>query len=332
MISSVLRAKHIGVACIAAWALVACGGGGGKDTGSVTGATSSNATPSTGLATQDVTAPTLTNNVATDGRAWLNYRRSQAGMSVLADNTKIDAAAQGHSDYQRLNNTVTHVQTAGKQGFTGATLNDRFRAAGYIVGGNSNAIGEVIAANTGTSPSGFYMAEQLITAIYHRFVIFEPVFKEIGSGSALASTSSSYTYFTTDFAANNGYGPGLSSGTLAIWPFNGQVSVPVDFYSDNEEPDPVPNANQVGYPISVHANLSSKLLVTSFTVSVHGSATPLTTRLLSQATDSNMADNGSAAAIIPLSPLAAGTTYDVTFTGTLDGAAVNRSWSFTTAK
>jgi hypothetical protein len=27
------------------------------------------------------------------------------------------------------------------------------------------------------------MAEELITAVYHRFVIFEPVFKEGGAGS-----------------------------------------------------------------------------------------------------------------------------------------------------
>ena len=65
------------------------------------------------------------------------------------------------------------------------------------------------------------MAEELITAIYHRFVIFEPIFKELGSGAA--TTSAGYTYFTTDFAANNGYGAGISG--LVVWPYSGQVSV-----------------------------------------------------------------------------------------------------------
>jgi hypothetical protein len=37
-----------------------------------------------------------------------------------------------------------------------------------------------------------------------------------------------------------------------------------------------------------------------------------------------------AAAIIPLAPLAAGTTYDVSFSGTVDGTALSKSWSFTT--
>jgi hypothetical protein len=38
----------------------------------------------------------------------------------------------------------------------------------------------------------------------------------------------------------------------------------------------------------------------------------------------------SAAAIIPLAPLRSATTYDVSFSGTVGGTAVTRSWSFTT--
>ena len=326
MITRIHRARGLAAACIATWALVACGGGSGNASNS--GAGSSNGIPSTGVSGQDSSTPALTNNVATDGRAWLNYRRSQVGMSMLAENPKIDLAAQGHSDYQRINNVVTHVQTAGKQGFTGAQLQDRLSNAGYTIIG-ANAIGEVISASK--SGSGFYMAEQLITAIYHRFVIFEPVFKEIGSGSA--TTSAPYIYFTADFAANNGYGAGLAAGTVAVWPFNGQIDVPASFNSDLEEPDPAPNQGVVGYPVSVHINLTSTLAVQSFTIRAHGSSTDLSTRLLSKATDPNMAANASAAAaIIPSSALAAGTTYDVSFTGTVDGAAVSKNWSFTTAK
>ena len=108
--------------------------------------------------------------------------------------------------------------------------------------------------------------------------------------------------------------------------------MPKSFDSDLEEPDPVPNQNTVGYPVSVHANLTSSLAVQSFTIHAHGSSANLTTRLLSQATDPNMADNTSAAAIIPLTTLAAGTTYDVSFSGSIDGAPVSKTWSFTTAK
>ena len=314
MMNSMLRVRQIALACTAAWALVACGGGGG---GSSAGAP--NATPSTGFSGQDASAPTATNNIATDGLNWINYRRSQIGMPALARNAVIDTAAQGHSDYQRINNVVTHDQTAGKTGYTGARLQDRLQNAGYVFG-SPNAIGEVISATS--NGSGFYMAEELITAIYHRFVIFEPMFREIGTGAAIAS--SGYRYFTADFASRDGFGPGIARGTLVTWPFNGQTQVVPNFFSNTEQPDPVPNADEVGYPISVHTNLDTNVTVTSFTVRPRGGSDLTVLRVLP------LSDNKPAAAIIPLQPLRAATVYDVSFAGTVNGAAVTRSWSFTT--
>ena len=318
MTNSMLRARQIALACTTAWALVACGGGGGSSAGAP------NVTPSTGFSGQDASAPTATNNIATDGLNWINYRRSQIGMPALARNGVIDTAAQGHSDYQRVNNVVSHDQTAGKTGYTGARLQDRLTNAGYVFG-QPNAIGEVISATT--NGSGFYMAEELITAIYHRFVIFEPVFKEIGAGAA--TTSANYSYFTADFVANNGYGTGIAAGTIVTWPFNGQTQVPNNFNSDYEEPDPVPDRSVVGYPVSVHTNLDRTLTVQSFTMRAHGTSSDLETRLLALGKDSNTTTK-SAAAIVPLAQLASATTYDVSFSGAIDGAPVSRTWSFTT--
>jgi len=320
MMNRMHRARQIAVACTAAWALVACGGGGGNHN-----AGASDGSQTTGFSGQDALAPTATNNIATDGLNWINYRRSQIGMPALTRSSIIDVAAQGHSDYLRINNVVTHEQTAGKPGYTGQRLQDRLTNAGYVFGA-PNAIGEVISATS--NGTGFFMAEELITAIYHRFVIFEPVFQEIGAGAA--SSSSNYNYFTADFVTNNGYGNGIPAGTVVTWPVNGQTQVPANFFSDYEEPDPVPNANEVGYPVSVHTNLTRTLVVQSFTIHAHGSSTNLQTRLLAQGQDANMANTPSAAAIVPLSPLAGATTYDVSFSGTVDGTPVTRNWSFTT--
>jgi uncharacterized protein YkwD len=329
MMSRMHRARQIALAITAAWALVACGGGGSgggtAGVGTNTGNGTSGGSPSTGFSGQDASAPVATNNIATDGLNWINYRRSQVGMSALTHSGVIDIATQGHSDYQRINNTVTHVQTAGKTGFTGENVADRLRAAGYTFG-VPNAIGEVISATN--NGSGFYMAEELITAIYHRFVIFEPVFQEIGTGAA--TTTAGYNYFTADFVTNNGYGNGIAPGTIVTWPVNGQTKVPPNFLSDYEEPDPVPNVNEVGYPVSVHTNLTRKLTVQAFTIRAHGTSTDLSTRLLAQGQDPEMATNQSAAAIVPLAPLAAATTYDVTFSGAIDGTPITRTWSFTT--
>lgn len=313
--SGLRRLRLIVAVCATASALVACGGGGGSD---------SPATASAAPLPVEQGAPALTNDIATDGRNWINYRRTQVGMPTLARNAIIDVAALGHSEYQRTNNTVTHVQTPGKQGFTGATLLDRLTAAGYTFANANHAYGEVISATSSTN--GAYLAEELITAIYHRFVIFEPVFKEIGTGAA--TTAAGYSYFTADFTANNGYGPGVPAGSVVVWPFSGQTQVTPNFFSDYESPDPVPNVNEVGYPISVHANINAVLTVQSFTVRQKGASADLNVRLLTRDVDPETPR--SAAAIVPLARLASGTSYDVSFTGTVDGTPVSRTWTFTT--
>lgn len=304
--------------------LAGCGGGGGGSDSSSPGSVVSNPPVQPTPPVVQPNAPTLTGNTATDGYNWFNYRRGMLGLSALTRNTTIDTAALGHSQYLRANNTVSHDQVEGQPGFTGIKLTNRLAAAGYTLGG-SWAVGEVISAASNTS--GFYHAEELIAAIYHRFVIFEPVFKEIGTGAVTASGT--YTYFTADVAANGGLGAGLGLGKIAVYPVDGQTAVPLDFLSDNEAPDPVPNQNRVGYPISVHADSgrTGDLTVQSFTVAPRG-GTALTTRLLSHATDSATGDK--VAAIVPLTVLQANTVYDVSFRGAVHGVAVSHDWSFTT--
>lgn len=321
MIASFQHSKSLIPTLLAAALLSACGGGGGGNSGS---STASTATPGPQLM-QEVGAPSLTGNIATDGYNWINYRRAQVGLATLTRNSLIDATAQGHSDYLRANNTVSHDQVAGRNGFTGATLADRFVKAGYSLNrSNSYAYGEVIAG--ANNNSGFYLAEELITAIYHRFAIFEPIFKEGGAGATMGNGG--YAYFTADFAANNGYGPGLAAGQVVTYPVNNQLKVATSFSSDNEAPDPVPNQDVVGYPISVHANIYDTLSVTAFTVRQRGAASDLTVLLMQHATDAQTPV--AAAAIIPMSPLITNTTYDVSFSGRLNGTNVTRSWSFTT--
>jgi uncharacterized protein YkwD len=310
--------------CVAALALAACGGGGGGS--SSPPAANAPLTP----ITQDPGAPALTGSIAVDGRNWINFRRTQMGLPVVAQNAQIDNAAQGHSEYQRING-ITHTQDPTKQGFTGATLADRLNAAGWTVPSVGFAIGEVISATS--SNNGAFMAEELITAIYHRFVIFQPMFKEIGTGSA--ATSAGYAYFTADFGARNGWGAGIAPNTVAVWPFAGQTGVPINFFSDYEEPDPVPDTgvNEVGYPISVEGNLDLVLTVQEFSVRPRGGSN-LNVRLLAPGSNVEVPDY--AAAIIPMARLAGATTYDVTFIGTAttrntsNTVQVNRTWSFTT--
>jgi hypothetical protein len=60
-------------------------------------------------------APASVNNTATDGFNWFNYRRAQLGFCPHAQQPHRYGRA-GHSDYQRLNSTITHEQTQGLPG------------------------------------------------------------------------------------------------------------------------------------------------------------------------------------------------------------------------
>ena len=305
------------LALAVALALSGCGGDSDSGNANVTSASNANvAVP----AAAEPGAPALTSNIPADGLVWINHRRAQLGVSVLTRNSLIDRAAQGHSDYLKINDTVSHEQTAGKPGFTGVRTDDRLRAAGYSFG----FAGEVISATS--SKSGFYMAEELITAIYHRFAIFEPRFREIGTGSA--TTAAGYTYFTSNFASSNAASPGLGQGQMAHWPISDQKLVPSNFFSDNETPDPVGTANEVGYPVSVHADYGSVVRVGSFTLRQRGSNSDLSVKLLSPGED--VYTWTSVAAIVPLAVLRPATVYDVSFRGTVNGVIADRNWSFTT--
>lgn len=316
--STLQRWQFSAAALIAATLMAGCGGGGG---GSNSGVMNPSPDP-TPIVPVEPGAPATTGNVGTDGLNWINFRRSQIAIPVLTRSGLIDSAAQNHSDYQRINNLVTHDETAGKSGFTGVTLLQRLNHVGYTFTGGY-AYGEVISASN--SSSGAYLAEELITAIYHRFVIFEPRFKEIGAGAA---ANGSYNYLTVNFASNNGYGPGVGFGQVVTWPVNGATGVIRNFMSDFESPDPVAGINEVGYPVSVHADIDATLVVTSFTIKPRGGS-DLTVKLLAtSAGDVHTPD--SAAAIVPLAKLAASTVYDVSFVGTSDGVPVNKTWSFTT--
>lgn len=298
--------------CVCLLTLAACGGGDAD----------SNARSGAQLSAQEVGAPVAVGDVASDGLAWIAYRRQQAGLAAPVRDARLDEAARGHANYQQLNNRVTHDQNAADPGFTGATAPDRLRAAGYPLDSESQADGEVIAATA--NADGFAAAEGLLGAIYHRYLMLQPQFDRAGAGSA--RRDGGYRWLTVNFVATRD-APLLGRGAFITWPAPGQQQVRTNFFSDQETPDPVPGKDEVGYPVSVHADLGADLRVEQFTLRERGGS-DLPVRLLSPAGDDSTPD--SAAAIIPLSPLRSGTTHEAEFRGRVGGVPVSRQWVFIT--
>ena len=274
------------------------------------------------LSAQQDNAPRFTGDVATDGLNWLNFRRQQAGLSPLSREPVLQAAATAHARYQQQHNLITHIQDDRLAGFTGEQAPDRLLAAGYPLQQQAYAEGEVVGAST--QADGFALADGLLAAIYHRYVILEPVFDQAGAGTA--SRPGGYTWLTVNFVAsqNSLTRPNLP---LVVWPSDGQTAVRTYFLSDQETPDPVPAKDKVGYPVSVHAPMFSRLRVERFTIS-EPDGEPLSVRLLDPARD--MDTPGSAAAIVPLQPLRSGRVYRAQFDGRVDAQPIALRWSFTT--
>ena len=308
----VSAARRALLPCVAGLLLVACNGDSGTSTG----------TSAAQLTSQEVSGPRASGDVAMDGLTWINYRRSQAGLAIMQRDARIDRAASAHAGYQQLNNLVTHDEDASKSGFTGVTAPDRLRAAGYPLEAAAVADGEVIAATA--EPDGFAAAEGLMGAIYHRYLILEPRFDLAGSGST--HRAGGYYWLNVNFVATSD-SRRLGAGRIVVWPMPDQKNVRTSSLSDEETPDPVAGQNEVGFPVSVHADGGTRLSVSRFVIRERGGA-DLQVKLLERGSDSETPT--SAAAIIPLIVLRKGTTYEVEFSGAIDGTPVSRSWSFST--
>jgi|GEM_PF-721439 len=250
----------------------------------------------------------------------VNRTRQLVGLPTVVINAQLNQAAQAHADYLQANvNGISHDETPGLPGFTGATPSARLSAAGYAY----SAMNEVI---SGGDTSGQKAVQGLVQAIYHRFGILAPAVAEVGIGQGAALGK--FPNVVIEFGATFANAVTMPQGWLGTYPVDGQTGVVRDFLSDTESPDPVASQNRVGYPVSIHAAANDTLLVTSFTLKPVGGA-PVQVQLLNYPADAHVP--ASAAAIVPLSVLDYGTAYQADFSGTRNGQSVNLSWTFTTA-
>ncbi len=251
--------------------------------------------------------------------AELNQTRQLVGLPTVTRNDQLDQAAQAHADYLQTNlDGISHDETLGLPGFTGAAPANRLTAAGYAW----STVSEVI---SGGISGGQKAVRSLVQAIYHRFGILAPAMAEAGFG--IGTVTGKSPNLVIDLGATSRNAVTMRADWLGTYPVNGQTDVVRDFLSDNETPDPVAGSNRVGYPVSIHAGASDSLHVSSFTLKPAGGA-PVQVQLLASPSDPHVPT--SAAAIVPLSVLDYGTQYQADFVGTRNGLPVSLSWTFTT--
>ncbi|WP_454735093.1 CAP domain-containing protein [Cupriavidus necator] len=272
----------------------------------------------------------------TAGLCLANYRREQVGLPPLAARDALNTVAQNHTAYMLANATLTHDETSGKPGYTGATPNDRIQAA-YP----TNATAEVVAgANRWTSAANAQLSmtpkdalvSDLINAPFHRAALLGS-YGSAGSGFAESvgpngsGTAASY-YQTIDLADAS---KGGSDNQMVAYPFNGQADVPASWVN-SESPNPAPGyeGKTMGYPVSLQAiNTSLQFDADNFAITDAQGNNVNCVKVDSRSSGLSSAARG-LAICTPVAPLASQQRYTVRVTGRLGSQPVDLSWSFST--
>lgn len=332
--------KNLLVVAAISTLLAACGGGGG-DSGSSNapaGTPPSTTTPPTPPAptsvppATSVPAPTYPSSDARlTAFSDLNTYRIAMGVGALRQDASLDQAADNHLGYMQANSVITHTETTGKPGFTGATPYDQVVAAG---GSKNQYIGQV-ASGSMSCLANFK------NSVYHLQGLTG---NQETIGLALRNGFCVMNFGVVTGANGSGYGlpqwggQQMATNAVAYSPVDNE-SVYGGFTPAAESPNPAPDLLTAGHPIMFRVpapNAADVLTVSSFTLTGPG-GTSIAVRVLVPANaktgsmagavqDSNLVPG--VVFMLPTAQLAAG-TYTATFSGARNGTAVSKSWSFT---
>jgi len=267
----------------------------------------------------------------------LNEIREAMGMNTLVHNDQLEAAAQAHADYIVRNNIASHDEIPGLPGFTGKTPADRAMHAGYL----STQVIENLSAHNADAKTSI---DGLFSAIYHRFGFLDTGIDEVGVGvtqNPSDSNENAFVYLMGNAQVNalcaepsfKGYGRYVYgvckdhehrisqkkfikaknsnkwlNPKVVLYPYDGQNDVPPAFYE--ETPDPLPDYDVSGFPVSVVFNdhFFSKVKLLSFSL-YEAEKKVKHVRLLTHESDPNGRLTAFQFALLPLERLKYDTSY-----------------------
>ncbi|RIK40337.1 MAG: S-layer protein [Chloroflexi bacterium] len=246
----------------------------------------------------------------------INLYRSWLGIPPLTIDPALQAAAEAHVEYYRLNfgdpslaGMGLHYETPGKPGFTGVSFQDRVEHFGYKGYANENA---------GVSGSIVWSTDWFIATVGHRLTLLDPRYVHVGLA---AINEGKIKFEIIDLGA-----PTWAYETTpewTAWPPDGATGVGLSF--SGEAPDPFPDADYpVGYPITLKYFGPGDLTLTDWSISAGGVAID------------SFAEIGSGwltrktVQLCAADPLERDTVYEVWISGTANGEPFERSWSFRT--
>lgn len=312
------------VAMAAAALLAACGGGGGGSSSSPAASTTP-AAPDPNAA--NVATPTYAAASAQQTIfAGVNRQRQQCGFPTLIENTVLDSAANAHAKYMGTNGgLITDTEVSSNPGFTGVSYSDRAVHFGYPAGPYSGgeSAGYYTNATLSEAQYGQQITAEWLGGIYHIALVVWPV-TQIGIGWNETTFNGFPEIQSTVSIANLQ----VMKGNLPLT-FPCQGTTGVAYSVAGETPTPPNTSGPWGTPIAVSGNQSDTVVLQSGTITDTLGHT-VNLQVLNSSTDPNKLLPTFEAVAYPNSPLSPNTTYSVSLTGTINGTAFSRSFSFTT--
>lgn len=224
-------------------------------------------------------------------------------------------AARNHSSYIGQNGwTLTHTEVNGKPGFTGVNFWDRLTYAGYTGSASFEVVHSVSDAHQAiTGQNGW------INTLYHRIPFVAYSTKDFGFGYASSTQGADST---TDFGSGN---KAPTATSMTTWPADGDTAVWTTFHNAYESPNPLPNQQVAGYPITIVGG--SALTLVTHDVTANNAA--VAHIVLDTKSDSTGLIPTSQIYLIPNNVLSKNTKYVVHVTGTVNGSPYDLTFSFT---
>jgi len=290
----------------------------------------------------------------------LNSIREAMHMQRLSSNIHLETAAQAHADYLVHNNESTHDEVPGHQNFTGVKPLDRALNAGY----NASYVSENLSTKNSDAKSSVH---GLFSAIYHRFGFLSPSIDELGVGATQDvenTQNSAFVYVMGNSELNrlcsmksfSGFGKyvfgvcrkkayridkkkfnqaldlnKMNNPEIILYPYNGQVEVPPAFYA--EVPDPLPNYDVSGFPVSIEFNdyFFTEVILYSFELLKENVTVP-NVLLMDKNSDPHMRFTDKQFALFPLERLEYDKEYTAVVTYSSQGKHKEIRWTFRTKK
>jgi len=296
-----------------------------------------------------------------NARTHLNSIREAIGLNTLVQNDFLADAAQAHADYLVHNKISSHYEMEGLSGFTGIKPSDRALYANYA----SSSVSENLSTHTYDAKASI---DGLFSAIYHRFGFLSFGIDEIGIGVAQEKRKTSNSAFVYEMANSNlervcreksfsGEGKYYyklckdishrvsekifknaqnankrHNPEIVVYPYDGQDEVPPVFY--DEDPDPLPEYEVSGFPISIEFNdyFYKRVKLLSFMLYDENNKEVEDVYFMSQENDPNHHFSALQYALFPLKRLAYDTQYKVEVSYEVNDKVERLNWAFTTQK